>query len=68
MEALGETQRVFQDGQEYDMERNIDPEFLEWAYAAHQGASIFAESNLSLADIENMPFQMMVDGRPITIV
>lgn len=48
--------------------QDIDPEFLEWAYAAHEAASVFAESDLSLADIENIPFQLMVDGRPITVV
>jgi hypothetical protein len=47
---------------------DIDPEFLEWAYVAHEAASVFAESDLSLADIENIPFQLMVDGRAITIV
>lgn len=53
----------------YDyLTQNIDPEFMEWAYAAYSGASVFAESDLSLGDIENLPFQMIVDGRPITIV
>ncbi|HTU12710.1 MAG TPA: hypothetical protein VMG08_17610 [Allosphingosinicella sp.] len=52
----------------YDyLTQDIDPEFLEMAYASFLGASVFANSDLSLADIENMPFQMVVDGRPISI-
>jgi hypothetical protein len=52
----------------YDyLTQDIDPEFLEMAYASFLGASVFADSNLNFHDIENMPFQMIVDGRPISI-
>lgn len=46
--------------------QDIDPEFLEWAYAVHSSASVFRDAGINLADIENMPFTMNVGGVMIT--
>lgn len=53
----------------YDyLTQDIDPEYLEFAYVAHQGASIFADAGVTLAEIEGMPFQMVLEGRAITVI
>jgi len=53
----------------YDyLTQDIDPEFLEWAYSVHLAAWMFSDAGVSLEDIEGTPFQMVVDGSPITII
>lgn len=53
----------------YDyLTQDIDSEYLQMAYSVHLAASDFADAGVSLAVIENMPFQMMVEGAPITVV
>jgi hypothetical protein len=46
--------------------QDIDPEFLQWAYAVHSSTSIFHDAGINLADIENMPITLSIGGTLIT--
>ena len=48
--------------------QDIDPEFLEWAYAVHSSTSVFHDAGINLADIENMPFTLSIGGTLITAI
>jgi hypothetical protein len=45
--------------------QGIDSELMEWVFAAHEGTSNLTHAGVSMADIENLPFAMIVNGRPI---
>ena len=50
----------------YDyLTQGIDPEYLQMAYAAHLSASVFVNSELSMAEIEGLPFQNTRRGERI---
>lgn len=46
----------------------VDPEFLDRAYGAHFGENLFLDAGVPLTKVENMPFQIFVQGVPLTVV
>jgi len=49
------------------MTQGIDPEFLDMAYGAHLGENLFIDAGIPLATVGNMPFQVYVQGLPLTV-
>lgn len=52
----------------YDyLTQDIDPEFLEMAYGIHSNLAAYTNAGGSLANIENLPFTLVIDGSPISV-